>query len=255
MLEGKKGLVFGVANQRSLAWFITKSLSNAGAELAVTYQDERFLKKLDKLTQTELKKPPLLLKCDVQKDDDVNNVYNEVQNSFGELDFLVHSIAYAAKEDLEGNFIDTSRDGFKLAMEISVYSLLAVVRSALPLMKEGSSIITLTYLGGQRVIPNYNVMGVAKAALESTVRYLAYELGEKGIRINALSPGPVNTLSSRGIAGFTDFMGHFKNKAPMKRNIESEEVGDAAIFFCSHLSRGISGEVIHIDAGYHVTGF
>ncbi len=254
MLEGKKGLVFGVANQRSIAWAITKSLSKAGAELAITCQDEKFAKKLDKLVQAELEESPHILMCDVQKDEDIQEVYNKVGSTLGELDFLVHSIAYASKEDLEGNFVDTSREGFKLAMEISVYSLLAVVRPALPLMKEGSSIITMTYLGGQKVVPNYNVMGVAKAALESSVRYLAYELGEKGIRVNALSPGPVQTLSSRGIKGFSNFQDYFQEKSPMKRNIETEEIGDTAVFMCSHLSRGINGEVIFVDTGYHITG-
>ena len=216
MLQGKKGIVFGVANHRSLAWFITRALSNAGAELAITYQDKRFEGKLKKLFDAELPSPPLTFLCDIRDDDQIEDLYRQLARSFGKLDFIIHSIAFAAKEDLEGQFIQTSRSGFLTAMEISVYSLPAVVRPALTLMEEGGSIVTLTYLGGERVLPHYNVMGVAKAALESSVRYLAADLGEKKIRVNALSPGPVNTLSARGIKGFTDILGHVKEKAPLQ---------------------------------------
>ncbi len=254
MLKGKKGIVFGVANHRSLAWFITRALSQAGAKLAITYQDKRFEQKLNKLIAEELPESPLTFLCDIRDDSQIEDVYRKLQGSFGKLDFIIHSIAFAAKEDLEGKFINTSRPGFLLSMEVSVYSLPAVVRPALPLMENGGSIVTLTYLGGQRVVPNYNVMGVAKAALESCVRYLAVDLGEQNIRVNALSPGPVNTLSARGIKGFTGFLGHVQSKTPLQRNIEGEEVGNAALFLCSDLSRGITGETIYIDAGYHILG-
>ncbi|NLX90310.1 MAG: enoyl-ACP reductase [Firmicutes bacterium] len=254
MLQGKTGIVFGVANHRSLAWFITKALSNAGAKLAITYQDKRFEQKLKKLAEEELPDQPLALLCDIRDDAQIENVYRQLHESYGRLDFIVHSIAFASREDLEGQFIQTSRSGFLLSMEISVYSLLAVVRPALPLMEKGGSIVTLSYLGGQRVVQNYNVMGVAKAALESSVRYLAADLGEKNIRVNALSPGPVNTLSARGIKGFTGFLKHIREKAPMRRNIEGEEIGSAALFLCSDLSRGITGETIYVDAGYHIMG-
>jgi len=254
LLQGKTGIVFGVANHRSLAWFITKALSNAGAKLAITYQDKRFEHKLKKLTEEELPNKPLALLCDIRDDTQIENVYRQLHESYGRLDFIVHCIAFASREDLEGQFIQTSRPGFLLSMEVSVYSLLAVVRPALPLMEKEGSIVTLSYLGGQRVVQNYNVMGVAKAALESSVRYLAADLGEKNIRVNALSPGPVNTLSARGIKGFTGFLGHIRERAPMRRNIEGEEIGSAALFLCSDLSRGITGETIYVDAGYHIMG-
>lgn len=256
MLEGKVGVVFGLANQHSLAWHITKALAGAGASLAITYQNERFESKLKKLTAAHLQaSPPLLLPCNVQDDGEIENVYREIEQRFNKLDFIVHSIAYALREDLENDFITTSRSGFQTAMEVSVYSLLAVTRPAIRLMKNGGSIVTLTYLGSQRVVPNYNIMGVAKAALESSVRYLAYDLGEKGIRINALSPGPVNTLSARGIKGFTGFLADVHDHTPLKKNTEGSEVGDAALFLCSDLSRGITGDTIFVDAGYHIKGY
>ncbi len=255
MLKGKKGVVFGVANDHSLAWFITKALDKAGADLAITCQGERFVNKLENLVATHLQNKPLLITCDVQDETQVAKLYEQIGASFGSLDFLVHSIAFADRKDLVGSFLQTSLDGFKLAMEISVYSLLAVTRPAVPLMREGGSIITLTYLGSQRFMPNYNVMGVAKAALESSVRYLAGELGPQGIRVNSLSAGPVNTLSARGIKDFSSILGTVAAKAPLRRNISGEEVGDTALFLCSDLSRGITGEIIYVDAGYNVTGF
>ena len=254
MLTGKSGIIFGVANHHSLAWHIAKTLSAAGARLALTYQDQRFEHKLVKMAENELQDQPLFLLCDVKDDAQIETLYQRLSNDFGKLDFIVHSIAFAAKEDLEGFFVNTSRTGFLTAMEASVYSLLAVVRPALPLLAEGGSVITLSYLGSKRVIPNYNVMGVAKAALESSVRYLAADLGGSGIRVNALSPGPVNTLSARGIKGFSGFLGQVREKTPLKRNIEGEEVGKAALFLCSDLSSGITGETIYIDAGYQILG-
>jgi enoyl-[acyl-carrier protein] reductase I len=254
LLQGKKGIVFGVANRHSLAWFITKALSGAGAQLAITYQEERFEKKLKKLMENELDDQPLALPCDIRDDAQIESVYQRLGETFGQLDFIIHSVAFASREDLEGKFIHTSREGFLLAMEISVFSLAAIIKPALPLMDKGGNIVTLTYLGGQRAIPNYNVMGVAKAALESSVRYLAADLGEQNIRVNALSPGPINTLSSRGIKGFSSFLDHVRQKTPLQRNIEGKEVGDAALFLCSDLSRGITGETIYVDAGYHIMG-
>lgn len=254
MLQGKKGVIFGVANNHSLAWFITRALDSAGAELVISCQGERFLKKIEKLTTEQLKNKPRLLVCDVQDEQQIDSLYEQVDAAFGRLDFLVHSIAFAGKEDLEGSFLQTSRDGFRQAMEISVYSLLALTRPAVRLMREGGSIITLTYLGSRRYVPNYNVMGVAKAALEAAVRYLAGELGAQGIRVNALSAGPANTLSARGIRDFSSFMHTVAAKAPLQRNISGEEVGAAALFLCSDLSTGITGEIIHVDAGFHIIG-
>lgn len=255
MLDGKVGIVYGLANQHSLAWYITKALSDAGARLIITYQNERFEAKLRKLTSSNLANHPLMLPCDVQDESQIETIYRQIGEDFGKLDFIVHSIAFAGREDLEGRFIDTSRDGFKMALEISAYSLIAVTRPAVPLMTAGGSVVTLSYLGSERVIPHYNVMGVAKAALESSVRYLAYDLGESGIRVNALSPGPVNTLSARGIKGFTNFLSYVRDNTPLRRNIEGSDVGNAALFLCSDLSRGITGETIFVDAGYHIKGY
>lgn len=255
LLHGKTGIVYGLANQHSLAWHITKALSGAGANLIITYQHERFAAKLKKLTSGGLVSPPLLLPCDVQDDEQIENVYKQIEREFGKLDFIVHSIAYAGREELDGDFIDTSREGFRTALEISTYSLLAITRPAVPLMPAGGSIVTLTYLGSERIIPHYNVMGVAKAALESCVRYLAGDLGKKGIRINALSAGPVNTLSARGIKGFTGFLNYVGENTPLGRNIEGRDVGNAALFLCSDLSGGITGETIFVDAGYHIKGY
>lgn len=255
MLSGKVGLILGIANQHSLAWHITKTLAEAKAQLILTFQSERFETKLKKLCDNFFQTSPLLLPCNVEDDRQIENVCVQIGQTFNRLDFIIHCIAYAEKEDLTGKFIDTSREGFKKALEISTYSLLAIARPAVPLMTNGGSIVTLSYLGSQRFIPHYNVMGVAKAALESSIRYLAYDLGEKGIRVNALSPGPVNTLSARGIKGFTNFLSYARENTPLQRNIEGSEVGDAALFLCSDLSRGITGETIFVDAGYHLKGY
>ncbi len=254
MLQGKTGIVFGVANRHSIAWSITKALSSAGARLAITYQENRFEQKLKRLAENELQALPLALLCDIRDDAQIENVYRQLQESYGQLDFIIHSVAFASREDLEGQFIHTSRTGFLLAMEVSVFSLPAIVRPALPLMENGGSIVTLSYLGGQKVIPNYNVMGVAKAALESSVRYLAADLGGRKIRVNALSPGPINTLSSRGIKGFSGFLEDARRKTPLQRNVEGSEIGSAALFLCSDLSRGITGETLYVDGGYHIMG-
>src|SRR5262245_12643940 len=219
LLKGKKIAIFGVANKWSIAWAITQALSQAGAQIALTYIDERTEEKVRSLAAT-LPNNPLVLPCDVTQDDQVESVFSKIKHEFGTLDGLIHAIAFAKKEELEGSFTKTSRDGFRTAMDVSAYSLIALARSAAPLMEAGGTMVTLSYLGGKRVVPNYNVMGVAKAALEACVRYLAAELGEKGIRVNAISAGPVNTLAARGIGGFQDLVRHVGSKAPLKRNIE-----------------------------------
>jgi len=254
LLKGKKIAVFGVANKWSIAWAIAQSLANSGAELILTYIDDRNEAKLRELAE-ELPHKPMFLPCDVTKDDQIEAVFAKIKHEYGRLDGLVHAIAFAKKEELEGSFLKTSRDGFKLALDVSAYSLIALAKAAAPLM-EGTdgSIITLSYIGGKRVIPNYNVMGVAKAALEASVRYLAAELGEKRIRVNCISAGPINTLAGRGIAGFTDLLRSIGEKTPLKRNTDVNEVGDTALYLASPLARGVTGEIIYVDAGYHIIG-
>jgi enoyl-[acyl-carrier protein] reductase I len=253
LLKGKKMAVFGVANKWSIAWAITQSLSAAGAQLALTYIDERTEEKVRGLAAT-LPHHPLILPCDVTQDDQVETVFAKIKHEFGSLDGLVHAIAFAKKEELEGSFVKTSREGFHLALDVSAYSLVALARAACPLMEKGGSIVTLSYLGGKRVIPNYNVMGVAKAALESCVRYLAADLGDKAIRVNAISAGPINTLAARGISGFGQLLSTVEHKAPLKRNTEASEVADTALYLMSSLSRGMTGEILYVDAGYNIVG-
>jgi len=254
LLAGKKGLVVGVANKRSIAWAISQALSNHGAQLAFTYQGERLKEGVEELAGTLPQKSPIL-PCDATKDDEIKNVFGRLGEEFGALHFLVHCIAFAKKEDLEGRTIDTSREGFHIAQDVSAYSLLALAKAAEPLMeKEGGSILALTYLGSEKAVPHYNVMGMAKASLESGVRYLASELGRKNIRVNAVSAGPVNTLAARGISGFTKMLEIHRQKAALGRNIEVEEVGNTALFLLSPLSSGITGEIIYVDAGYRIMG-
>jgi enoyl-[acyl-carrier protein] reductase I len=253
-LSDRTGIVLGVANKRSLAWAIAQELHGAGARLAFTYQSERLKGKVEPLVD-ELGGCPLF-ELDVNDDDQVDRIFATVAKELGgKIDYLVHSIAFAPKEDLDGEFLDTSREGFRTALEISAYSLIRVTRALVPhAPSKGSSVLTLTYLASRRVIPKYNVMGSAKAALEHGVRQLASELGSRGIRVNAISAGPVSTLSARGIAGFTDILGHYREKAPLKRNIEPAEVGRAALFLLSDMGSGITGEVLHVDAGYNIMG-
>ncbi len=253
LLQGKKGLVFGVANRRSIAWGIAQALQRSGARLAFAYQGERLKEKVEELTK-ELPGPPPLYSCDVSRDDDIRGVFDAAARDLGGLDILVHSIAFAQREDLERDFVETSRAGYLTAQEISAYSLVALAREAAKLMANGGSIMTLTYLGGERVIPRYNVMGVAKAALESSVRYLASDLGPKKIRVNAISAGPINTLAARGISGFADILEVVAARAPLRRNVELREVADTALFLASDLSSGITGEVIYVDCGFHILG-
>jgi len=252
LLAGKTGIVYGVANKRSIAWAIAQAASAAGARLALTYQGERLEKNIRDLAATLPN--PLVIPCDVTRDEDIDEVYKRIREEFGKLDFLVHSVARARDEDLSGRFVDTSRDGFHLAMDISAYSFVAAVRGAAPLMTDGGSVVTMTYIGSERAMPKYNVMGVAKAALESSVRYLASELGPERIRVNAISAGPVNTLAARGVSGFMGMYAHFREVAPIRRNIEASDIGDAALFLLSELSRGITGEVIYVDGGYRIVG-
>jgi len=252
-LSGSSALVLGVANQRSLAWAIAEALGEAGCRLAFTYQGERLHKNVNQLAE---KFPDaLIMPCDVTSTEQIDGVFAEIEREYGRLDTMVHSIAFARREDLEGTFRKTSRDGWRVALEISAYSLIALAKRAVPLMeKEGGSILALSFIASQRVFPNYNVMGSAKAALEHAVRQLAYELGPLNIRVNTISAGPVPTLSARGISGFTGMVSHHREHAPLQRGIEPREVGDAALFLCSPMASAITGETLYVDAGYHVMG-
>jgi enoyl-[acyl-carrier protein] reductase I len=250
MLENKLGIIFGVANKRSIAWATAQALSEAGARLAFTYQGERLKENVEGLTKEM--KGTLIVPCDVTQPEEVAAAFGRVGEEFGRLDFLVHSIAYAPKEDLEGAFVDTSRDGFLTALEVSAYSLASLARAAVPLMTDGGSIVSMTYYGAEKVVPNYNVMGVAKAALEASTRYLAADLGRRNIRVNAISAGPLNTLSARGVSNMGLMLKHHAERAPLGRNVEAREVGNTALFLCSPLSSAITGEVIHVDCGYSI---
>lgn len=252
LVAGKRALVLGVASERSIAWAIARRLSQEGAQLALTYQNERLERNVRSLA-AELP-GTLLLPCDVAEEEQITSLAQQLHEQWGKLDILVHSIAFAKKEELSGRYVDTSREGFRIAMEISVFSLVALCKALEPLMSGGASVLTLTYLGSERVVPNYNVMGVAKAALEASVRYLANDLGAQGIRVNAVSAGPINTLAARAIAGFTTMLQRVREVAPLRRNTEVEEVADAALFLLSDLARGVTGEVLYVDSGYHVVG-
>jgi enoyl-[acyl-carrier protein] reductase I len=253
LLEGKKGLILGIANKRSIAWGIAQAVAREGARLAVTYQGERLKENVDELAASL--KDPVILPCDVAKDEDLDALAASVKDAFGGLDFVVHAVAYALREELDGEFANTSREGYRIAQDISSYSLTALARRVAPLMEgRGGSIVTLSYLGGERVVPHYNVMGVAKAALEMSVRYLASDLGPKGIRVNAISAGPIKTLAASGVHGLSKMLEYHRTHAPLRKNTEQEEVGDTALFLVSALSRGVTGEVIHVDGGFHVMG-
>jgi enoyl-[acyl-carrier protein] reductase I len=247
-------LIVGVANHRSLAWAIAQATANAGAKLILTYQG-RFEEHVGELAAT-LDPKPTVLPCDVQSDEQIAAVFAKIAEEHGGLDFLVHGAAFAAREEITGGFLKTSREGFKQALDVSTYSLIALARGAQPLMaaRGGGSVLTLSFLGSDRVFPNYNVMGVAKAALESSVRYLAADLGPENIRVNAISAGPVKTLAAAGIGGFSSILGVVREKAPLRRAIETSEVGDAAAFLLGNGGRGITGEVLMVDAGYHIVG-
>ena len=251
-LSGKNALVFGVANQRSIAWAIAQALHEAGARVALTYQNERLRESVQALA-AEIGDAPLF-QCDMSVDEDVVNLYQQVGESLGSLSILVHSIAFANRDDLGGEFSKTERDGFRVALDVSAYSLIPMVRHAAPLMTEGGTVVAMTFLAAEKVFPGYNVMGVAKAALENSVRQLAAEFGPEGIRVNAISAGPLDTLSSRVISGYRDMKRIHAERAPMARNITHEDVGGTALYLCSELSSGVTGEVIHVDAGYSIMG-
>ncbi len=252
--SGKTGLVVGVANKRSIAWAIAQATARRGARLALTYQG-RFEEHVRELSEG-LSEPPLVLPCDVASDGDIDAVFARIDQELGGLDFLVHAAAFALREELTSPFVNTSREGFRVALDVSAYSLIALARRAAPLMEKrgGGSILTLTYIGSERVFPNYNVMGVAKAALEATVRYLAADLGPRNIRVNAISAGPIKTLAAAGIGGFSKILDVYRERAPLRRNVEAAEVGEAAAFLLSDEGKAITGAVLLVDCGFHVTG-
>ena len=254
LLDGKTGIVFGVANKRSIAWAIAQALSNEGMRLAFTYQGDRLKENVEELTSTLA--DALVLPCDVTIDGEIDAVFHELDAKFGRLDTLVHSVAFAPREDLENDFVKTSRDGFKLAHDISAYSLVALTRASLPLFEKsgGGSVLAMSYYGAEKAVEGYNLMGVAKASLEASIRYLAANLGPKNVRVNAISAGPVNTLAARGIKGFTGMLKHHAERAPLRRNVELEEIGSAALFLCSPMSSAITGEIMYVDCGYNVIG-
>jgi enoyl-[acyl-carrier protein] reductase I len=251
-MQGKNVVVFGVANKRSIAWAIAQSLSQAGAKLAITYQNERMKKEAHDLI-TALPGAEAF-QCDVSSDDEIAQLFARLGERYGRLDSVVHSVAYAPAEDLKGDFLNTSREGFRVAHDISVYSLIAITRAAAPLMTEGGSVVTLSYFGAEKVVPGYNIMGVAKASLEASVRYLAYSVGPSKIRVNAISAGPIKTLAARGIGDLSIMLKNHAEHAPLKRNVEVKEVGDTALFLCSDLGSGITGETLYVDCGYNIMG-
>jgi len=252
-LEGRVAVVFGVANKRSIAWSIAQGLHNAGAKLAITYQNERLgLEAKDLISSLPGAEA---FQCDVSRDAEIDQLFATLKQRYGKLHVLVHSIAFAPSEELKGEFLSTSREGFRIAHDVSVYSLVALARAAAPLMEDGGSIITMTYFGSTKVMPKYNVMGVAKAALECSVRYLAYDLGKRKIRVNAISAGPIKTLAARGISEFSEMLKAHAEYAPLQRNVDVKEVGDTGVFLASDASSGITGEVIFVDCGYNIMGF
>ena len=252
LLEGKKGLIIGVANKHSIAWAIAQAAAREGAQMLFSYQNERLRENVEELVQTLPGASACV--CDVGDDNQIAAMMKQASEKLGRLDFVVHSLAFAPREELTGEFVNTTRQGFTTALDVSAYSLVAVTRAAMPLMTEGGSVVTLTYLGIERVVPHYNVMGVAKAALEATVRYLAHDLGPKNIRVNAVSAGPIKTLAARGVSGISKMVDHHRAFAPLRRATEQGEVGDTALFLVSPLGRGITGEVIYVDGGYHILG-
>jgi len=253
-LTGKCGLIVGIANRRSISWAIAQAAAREGARLVLTYQGERLEENVRELA-AELDNP-LILPCDVTSEEQVASLFETIGREFGGLDFLVHGVAFAPREELDRRFVDTSREGFRVALDVSAYSLVSLARAAAPLMEArgGGSILTLSYLGAVRVFPNYNVMGVAKAALEACVRYLASDLGPAGIRVNAISAGPIRTLAASGISGFTSILQIYRDRAPLRRTIEANEVADAAVFLLGPGSRAVTGDVLVVDAGFHVMG-
>jgi enoyl-[acyl-carrier protein] reductase I len=253
LLEGKTGIVFGVANKRSIAWAIAQAWAREGVKLAFTYQGERIKENVAELAGT-FGADTLVLPCDVTKDEEIASVFKAVGEKFGKLNLLLHSVAFAPKEALEGLFVNTTREAFRVAHDVSAYSLVALSRAAAPLMTEGGSIVAMSYYGAEKVVPHYNVMGVAKAALEASTRYLAYDLGPQKIRVNCISAGPVNTLAARGISGFMQMLKHYEEHAPLKRNVLPEELGATGVFLASDGSAAMTGQTLYVDSGYQIMG-
>ena len=252
-LQGRNAVVFGVANKRSIAWAIAQQMQQAGAQLAITYQNERLKQEADDLIAALPNSQAF--QCDVSRDEEIAQLFDQLRERYGVLHSVVHSVAFAPADELKGEFVATSREGFRVALDISAYSLVAIARFARPLMSEGGSILTMTYYGAEKVVPKYNVMGVAKAALEASVRYLAYDLGKNNIRVNAISAGPIKTLAARGISGFGEMLKEQAERAPLKRNVDVNEVGSTAVFLASDAGSGITGETIYVDCGYNIMGF
>jgi enoyl-[acyl-carrier protein] reductase I len=253
LLAGKIGLVFGVANKRSIAWAIAKAWAAAGARLIFNYQGERLKENVEELVGEFGEKTPLFA-CDVSSDDEIKGFFEHVRNETDRVDLMLHSLAYAPREALEGDFISTSREAFRVAQDVSAYSLVVLAREVAPLMTNGGSIVAMTYYGSEKVVPHYNVMGVAKASLEASTRYLAYDLGPKRIRVNCISAGPVQTLAARGISGFTSMLKHYQERAPLKRSCDPAELGATGVFLASDTSAAITGQVIYVDGGYQIMG-
>ncbi len=253
LLEGKRALILGVANEKSIAWSIAQAFKREGAEIALTYAGEAFAKRIQPLAESI--DTDIIIPCDVRSDDEITAAFAELARRWDSMDILVHSIAFANKDDLKGSFLDTTREGFAMAMDISAYSFIACMRAAKPLMtNEHACALTLSYYGGQKVFPNYNVMGVAKAALEMSVRYLAEAVGPEGIRVNAISAGPIKTLAAAGVGGFNQIAGVVQSKAPLRKNITQEDVANAALYLCSNLANGVTGEIHFVDNGYNIIG-
>jgi enoyl-[acyl-carrier protein] reductase I len=253
LLAGKTGIVFGVANKRSIAWAIAQAWHAAGAKLAFTYQGERVKENVAELAGT-FGADTLILPCDVTRDEEIANVFKTVAEKFGKLNLLLHSVAFAPKEALEGEFLNTSREAYRIAHDVSAYSLVALARGAAPLMTDGGSMVAMSYYGSEKVVPHYNVMGVAKASLEASTRYLAYDLGPKKIRVNCISAGPVNTLAARGISGFMEMLKHYEARSPLKRNVAPDELGATGVFLASDGAAAITGQVLYVDCGYQIMG-
>jgi len=253
ILSGKTGVVFGVANKRSIAWAIAKAWHKAGAKLIFNYQGERLKENVEELI-AEFGPETQLFPCDVTSDSEIETFFGKVKEITPKLDLMLHSVAFAPKEALEGNFLDTSREAFRMAHDISAYSLIGLTRAAAPFMTEGGSVIAMTYYGSVKVVPHYNVMGVAKASLEASTRYLAYDLGPKKIRVNCISAGPVQTLAARGISGFSSMIKHYEEHAPLRRSCTTEELGHTGVFLASEGSAGITGQVLYVDGGYEIMG-
>jgi len=252
LVSGKRAVVLGVANDHSIAWGIARALHREGAELALTFVGETLERRVRPLADSL--GIQVVLPCDVTRDEDIVATFAALREQWGRVDIVIHAIAFAQREELKGRFVQTTRDGFRMALDVSVYSLIALAREAEPLMSAGGSLLTLSYLGAEKALPNYNVMGVAKAGLESCVRYLAFDLGAQNIRVNAISAGPIRTLSSAGITGFKDMLHHHAARSPLRRNVSAEEVANTAVYLCSDLASGVTGEVVHVDAGYSIVG-